>query len=353
MNCADSRDSFSAYLDDALPPGERVALEGHLAGCGECRRELERFRQTLTLLHRVERPRAPAGFVDRVLEAGSPVPWYGRALRGLFFPLRVKLPLEAAVLVLLSIGAVFLYQRTPEMQQVAQETAPQVAARAEAPATPPAEVPAAQPPASTREPARAKAAAPKRQLDQETDRMARDAKVAARRRVLPSEAPVSPAPASKLAPSVSLEAKKEAAAENVAAPQSAEPRSQGAPAQSTSGLLEGRRDSTGDKAKSAPPPMVTPGLAAKSAVSPASVSGRLTVKDRTAAEQALSELLARVKATEVSRRRDPALTTVEVLVPKEAYAEFTQGLTKIGGWTVEGEPAELPAQVRVTLRLSE
>ncbi len=84
MNCADSRDSFSAYLDDALLPGERSGIEAHLAGCGECRRELERFRQTLALLHRVERPRAPVGFVDRVLAAASPVPWYGRALRGLF-----------------------------------------------------------------------------------------------------------------------------------------------------------------------------------------------------------------------------------------------------------------------------
>jgi anti-sigma factor RsiW len=93
MNCADAREWFSAYLDEALDAGERNEIEGHLAGCGECRRELERFRQTLALLHRVERPRAPVGFVDRVLAAAAPVPWYGRALRGLFFPLRVKLPL--------------------------------------------------------------------------------------------------------------------------------------------------------------------------------------------------------------------------------------------------------------------
>ena len=353
MNCGDAREWFSAYLDEALGADERGRVEAHLAGCGECRRELERFRQTVSLLHRVERPRAPVGFVDRVLEAASPVPWYSRALRGLFFPLRLKLPLEAAVLVLLSIGAVYLYERTPELKQVARESASQQDTRAEAPATSPAATPAAQQPASSTEPARAKAAAPKRQLEQEKDHSARDGKLASVPRVLPSEEPVKAPPASRPAPTVSLEAKKEAKAENVAAPRSADVQASGAPAQSGSDRLERRSDS--DKARSAPaaPAPATPGLTAKSAVSPASVSGRLTVKNRSAAEQALGDLLARVKATEVSRRRDPALTTVEVLVPKEAYAEFTEGLSKIGGWTVEGEPAELPAQVPVTLRLLE
>ena len=345
MNCADAREWFSAYLGAALDPGERSGIEAHLAGCGECRRELERFRQTLALLHRVERPRAPVGFVDRVLAAAAPVPWYGRALRALFFPLRVKLPLEAAVLVLLSIGAVYLYERTPEMEHAAREPAPQLAPRPEAPATPPVD--------SMAESARAKAAAPRRQLEQDKDRAARDGKLASVPRVLPSEAPVTAPPASKPAPGVSLEAKKEAAAENLAAPRAAERQSPGAPAQPSPDLLDRRRDGAGEKGQSAAPPPATPGAVGKSAVSQASVSGRLTVKDRTAAEQALGELLARVKATEVSRRRDPTLTTVEVLVPKAAYAEFTQGLTKIGGWSVEGEPAELPAQVPVRLRLLE
>ncbi len=350
MNCAGSRESFSAYLDEALDPEERSGIEAHLAGCGECRRELERFRQTLALLHRVERPRAPVGFVDRVLAAASPVPWYSRALRGLFFPLRVKLPLEAAVLVLLSIGAVYLYERTPEMEQAAREPASQVAPRPEAPATPPVD--------SIAGPARAKAAVPRRQLEQEKDRDTRDGKLASVPRVLPSEEPLTAPPASKPAPAVRLEAKKEAAAENVAAPRAAERQSQGGPAQSSPDLLDRRRDGAGEKGQSAAappaaPPLAAPGAVGKSVVSGASVSGRLTVKDRAAAEQALGELLARVKATEVTRRRDPALTTVEVLVPKAAYAEFTQGLAKIGGWTVEGEPTELPAQVPVRLRLLE
>jgi len=43
MTCHDARELFSALLDEALAADERRALDAHLAGCAECRRELERF----------------------------------------------------------------------------------------------------------------------------------------------------------------------------------------------------------------------------------------------------------------------------------------------------------------------
>ena len=74
MTCHDVRELFSALIDDALDAGERGALETHLATCAECRRELQRFRSTVALLHAVEPARAPVGFVDRVLAAARPTP---------------------------------------------------------------------------------------------------------------------------------------------------------------------------------------------------------------------------------------------------------------------------------------
>lgn len=344
MNCHGSRDSFSAYLDDALTSGERTALEAHLAGCGECRRELDRFRQTVSLLHRVDRPRATVGFVDRVLAGARPTPWYRRAARRLFVPLPVKLPIEAAALVVLSIGAVYLFQRTPELQQAAREYAPQVAGRPETSAAPPA--------ASKGELAGAKPAEPARQLDRESDKPRREGKIAAAKAPLPASGPVAPPAEPTPAPSVRVEARKEAALDNVAAPRSADVKPPAAPAPPTP-PAQAHRDAAGERARGAPSPTVTPGMAAKSGVSSAIVAGRLAVKDREAAEQALSELLGRLKATELSRRRDTGGLVVEVLVPKDAYPELTQGLTRIGSWTLEAEPAELPAQVPIRLRLLE
>src|SRR5262249_13410557 len=101
MTCYDARDQFSALADDALASGERAALDAHLATCADCRRELQRFRDTVALLHAVAPARAPAGFVDRVLEAARPRPWYALLFRGLFLPCPVNLPMRAPANLLL------------------------------------------------------------------------------------------------------------------------------------------------------------------------------------------------------------------------------------------------------------
>ena len=102
MNCHDARERLSEFLDEALSPGELGEIRSHLEGCPECRRELERLRATLSILSRVERPRAPVGFVERVMEAARPVPWYRRLGHWLFVPLGTKLPAEAAAMAMIS-----------------------------------------------------------------------------------------------------------------------------------------------------------------------------------------------------------------------------------------------------------
>ena len=75
MICHDAREQFSALVDDVLSRRRaRRPLDAHLSSCADCRRELQRFRD-----HRRAagarpraRPCAPAGFVDRVLDAARP-----------------------------------------------------------------------------------------------------------------------------------------------------------------------------------------------------------------------------------------------------------------------------------------
>ena len=349
MNYHDTRDWLSAYVDEGLSADERTQIDAHLRGCGECRDDLDRFRQTLALLHRLDRPRAPVGFVDRVVARARPLPlpWYRRWLARVFLPWPVKLPLEVTALVMLSIGAVYLFQRTPELRQAAREEAPQPMTRPEIQTPPPAA------PGSEKFAARSIERPP--QGEAESDRLTPRRKVAGVKPQLPSSAPVTPSE-SVPAPSVQAEAKKhEEASGNVSAPRSGALRAPEAqspaspPAQSRSDVSKERAK----RAQDAASPGRSPSAAAKSALNGVIVAGRLAVKDRQAAEHALSELLKRVKGTELSRRRDSAGLVVEVLVAKDAYPALTQGLARIGSWTLEAEPSELPAQVPVRLRLLE
>ncbi len=57
-----------AYALDALDAGERERFERHLEGCAECRAELERVRETASMLAYAAPPaEPPAGLRDRVL----------------------------------------------------------------------------------------------------------------------------------------------------------------------------------------------------------------------------------------------------------------------------------------------
>ena len=116
MTCHDAREQFSALVDDALAADGRAAVDAHLATCADCRRELQRFRDTVSLVRAVAPVRAPAGFVDRVLEAARPVSWPRRLVRGLFLPWPVKLPMEAAAIVLVAVGVALVYRGTPELE---------------------------------------------------------------------------------------------------------------------------------------------------------------------------------------------------------------------------------------------
>ena len=97
-------------------------------------------------------------------------------------------------------------------------------------------------------------------------------------------------------------------------------------------------------------------MAAKRQSATSSVLGRLNVKNHPAAEQGLADLLARLGGSETGRRQELGATVVEVLVPEARYADFVRGLTTLGAWTPEGQPAALPTdppQIRLSIRISE
>jgi hypothetical protein len=432
MSCHDARDWFSGWIDETLTVEEHAALAAHLAGCADCSRELGRFRATVALLELVERPRAPAGFAARVLDAVRPVPWHRRLVARLFLPLAVKLPAEAAAALLVAGLAVYLFKSTPVLQQAAREDASPPAARqqasppvASAPSTAPLIAPSMQPsPTGPRSSSTARATAPSMPPPAAAPQMPSAPGVASSMPTPPVRAPSSPSssavppsmpePPAGVAPVESLpsaateapskaesrgeatsgalgraalsrtkeleksavaplsppgaasrpgavsEAKKDTAAAGAPpvaqapAPvtQAPEPRPAERPAR-ISPVLEDRRDSPAEKAKRAPAQLPAGPRAAMNALPAADVTGRLTVKDRGAAESAVVDLVTRTGGTLVSRRADSDGTVMDVVVPRASYAEFSGGLGRIGAWLPQGEPAALPPDVRVTLRLAE
>jgi anti-sigma-K factor RskA len=106
------RNELAAYLLGALEPGEAAELERHLAGCEECRTELEWLRPAVQLLpESVERVEPPRELRGRLMEqvrseaesAAAPRPARGGGLRG--WSLRPVAGLAALVLIVAAVAA--------------------------------------------------------------------------------------------------------------------------------------------------------------------------------------------------------------------------------------------------------
>jgi anti-sigma factor RsiW len=65
--CRDAVALMAAYLDGALPDGDRARLEAHLAGCPHCSEYLAQMRVTIEALGRVEPDDLPPEAVDELV----------------------------------------------------------------------------------------------------------------------------------------------------------------------------------------------------------------------------------------------------------------------------------------------
>ena len=314
MTCDEARARLSALLDEAPGPDERGPLETHVATCVDCRRELGLLRNTVALLHSVDSLRAPAGFADRVLAAARPAPRYPRLQRALSLPWSVKLPLAAAAALLVGVAVAVLLEMAPELQRAArvESPSPAVTESQEPPATPtgaPGQRAKAESEPATRERREGRA----RDLaDEATD--------ATRRRDL---AKAAPAPAPAAAPEREAESAADAAAP------AREPAREGARPDAATSRRSALRTTAAD------------------------VSGRLVVTDRETAARGLTELAAKTGGAEVARSARADAMVIELTIPRAAWGEFTRELAALGTWTPDREPAELPAQIRVALRITE
>ena len=148
MNCPEAREAFSDLYDGTLSGPSLADLSRHLDGCPACRADWAAFRRAMQALKTLGDEEPSPDFAARVAERIEAPRWWQRVAATLVLPLRVKLPIHAAALVLLGLAGVWMSQRSPELQRAAVEHAP-VAKERPSPVTEAAPPPI--PPTSTKE----------------------------------------------------------------------------------------------------------------------------------------------------------------------------------------------------------
>jgi hypothetical protein len=369
VTCQDARDLFSARADDALSPAEQALLQAHLATCAECEREWVRFERTVALVQAIEPAHAPAGFVDRVM-AARPRPWYARLARGLFVPWPVKLPVEAAAIVLVAGLAVMIFQRSPELQQASvppeprSESAPMLVRESPAVATaPPAKAgekttsridstltPGGVSPSQGSAPA---TTPPRR--EQARDAVESLQETTLRSMETPREPPrVAAEPPRAPAPIAAAESKAKSDEERKTLL-----RKEADPSEALLSAPKAPAAASPPAAATAPAPSAVPdersggrqNLAQGYARTSARLQARLAVGERVAAESTVRDLVARVGGQVLSQAKDGDAAVLRLVVPADRWDEVRRGFEALGTLRVEGTKAEGTGPLLITLRL--
>jgi hypothetical protein len=103
MECAEIKELLSEYIDDTLDPDTKALLEDHLLTCEGCKEELASLRTLVKDLGSLEPVEAPEDFLDKLHERMKPRFQFGKILRMLFVPARIKIPLEFATVAVMAV----------------------------------------------------------------------------------------------------------------------------------------------------------------------------------------------------------------------------------------------------------
>ncbi|MEA5115278.1 MAG: DUF2275 domain-containing protein [Geobacteraceae bacterium] len=138
MDHATVRSLLSAYRDGEVSPAERDGIEQHLQSCADCREELSELEKTVLRIRGFGEEEPPPWMAQKVM---ARVRAAAEERRGFFhwllYPLRIKLPIEAAALVVIAATGYMLYRTAaPQLAQVVPQ-APELRG-SEAPPQPPA-----------------------------------------------------------------------------------------------------------------------------------------------------------------------------------------------------------------------
>ena len=122
INCARCNEQLSAYIDGIVTAEEKKLIEEHLSMCEHCSLALSELKKTQETLRNLEEVEPPPWFTQKIMnrvrkEAESKK----GLLQRLFYPLHIKIPMEALATCLVVILALFIYKNTePERKAIHQ-----------------------------------------------------------------------------------------------------------------------------------------------------------------------------------------------------------------------------------------
>lgn len=118
MECHDIREKLSAYIEGLISSEEKLRIDEHLKACQHCSESLADLKKTLEYVRNLEEVEPPPWLSGKVMATVRSEAEQKRGiLQRLFYPLHVKLPIEALAAIFIVITTVYVFKTMqPEMK---------------------------------------------------------------------------------------------------------------------------------------------------------------------------------------------------------------------------------------------
>jgi hypothetical protein len=124
-NCKEIENNLSLYLDDSLSDADKQAVEEHLKSCPRCTKALVQLSKTHTLVNNLAEVEPPAWFKQKIMAKVREKAEKKSFVQKLFYPLRIKIPVQILATVFIAVLAVYIYRAGEEqMKEVVPSSAP-------------------------------------------------------------------------------------------------------------------------------------------------------------------------------------------------------------------------------------
>jgi hypothetical protein len=121
MTCDEIEDRLPAYLENLLSAEEKEDIEGHLAACPRCSHACKDLRQAEGLVQDLPEVEPPPFLEQRIMaRVREEAAQKQGILRKLFYPLYIKIPIQAFATLLIAVMALSIYRTVmPELKDLA------------------------------------------------------------------------------------------------------------------------------------------------------------------------------------------------------------------------------------------
>ena len=146
MECKNIQGKLSAYIEGLIPSEENRGIEEHLGSCEKCKDSLIDLRKTIEYVHNLEDVEPPSWLTQKIMaNVRAEVKPKKGIIQKLFYPLYIKLPIEAVATVAIAIVAMYIFKTIqPEIKLAkapSEVTKPQILSQGEKTSETPHEVP--------------------------------------------------------------------------------------------------------------------------------------------------------------------------------------------------------------------